>query len=322
MHLTKSRMASYGAELAAALRAAGQTSGPEIGFSPPNVSSPIKSIIGTIAISALVILLVLIVVHYTITPIFRFRPGQKGYITVPGIGRDDGEIYWKNEYPHGPLSEQSTLFSGTSDTSFNYTLSIDFFFQNLSSGIDTSQKLRPLLYRYNPAGTSTDGVPDYTLGIFLDPTVNDIQVIVRTTQLDQEIITVKNIVSQEAIRIGVVIGENYFEVYKNGRLVGTRRLRNPPKQAAGTIWADPGSVPSGIPKGTSDALSMSGQAGGTNPDIQCQQLNSGGPLGGAVNLHLWKRTLSPGEIKYSTPALPDASLFKQAQAKKTFLGII
>lgn len=278
-------MASYGAELAAALKAAGQSSSSVATTTyDMGTGGGIRSLIGTLAISALVVLLVLIVVHYTITPIFRFRPGAKGYISVPGITRDDGEIYWKNEYPHGPLSEQLTIFSGSSDTSFNYTLSIDFFFQNLTSGIDTSQRLRPLLYRYNPAGTSSDGVPDYTLGIFLDPTVNDIHVIVRTTQLDQELVVVKNIVSQEPIRIGVVMGENYFEVYKNGRLVGTRRLRNPPKQAAGTIWADPGSVPSGFSKGASSAV---------NPDIQCQQLNTGGPLGGAVNLHLWKRTLSP-----------------------------
>ncbi len=307
-------MGSYATELAAALRAAGQSTTSSTSFANYDVGTgTLRPLIGTFAITALVVLLVLIVVHYTITPIFRFRPGGKGFISVPGITRDDGEIYWKNEYPHGPLSEQSTLFSGTSDTSFNYTLSIDFFFLNLTSGIDTSQMLRPLLYRYNPAGTSKDGVPDYTLGIFLDPTVNDIQVIVRTTQLDQEIITVKNIVSQVPIRIGVVVGQNYFEVYKNGLLVGTRRLANPPKQAAGTIWADPGSVPTGVPKRGSASA---------NPDIQCQQLDSGGPLGGAVNLHIWKRTLSPGEIKYSTPALPDASLFKEAQAKKTFLGII
>jgi hypothetical protein len=303
-------MASYGSELAAALKAAGL--GANTSFtSDTSYDMNLGGIFGTLAVSALVVLLVLIAVHYTITPIFRFRPGGKGYITVPGITRDDGEIYWNNEYPHGPLSEQSTMFSGTSDTSFGYTLSIDFFFLNLSSGIDTSQKLRPLLYRYNPAGTSTDGVPDYTLGMFLDPTVNDIHVIIRTTQQDQELIVVKNIVSQEPIRIGVVVGENYFEVYKNGRLVATRRLRNPPKQAAGTIWADPGSVPGGIPQPRI----------ASNPDIQCKQINSGGPLGGAVNLHIWKRNLSPGELKYSTPALPAASLFKEAQAKKTFLGI-
>lgn len=318
MHLTKSRMASYGAELAAALKAAGQTNSTTSFTSYDISTSTIRPLIGTLAISALVILLVLIVVHYTITPIFRFRPGGKGFISVPGITRDDGEIYWKNEYPHGPLNEQSTFFSGSSDTSYNYTLSIDFFFLNLTSGIDTSQMLRPLLYRYNPVGTSIDGLPDYTLGIFLDPTVNDIQVIVRTTQLDQEIITIKNIVSQVPIRVGVVIGENYFEVYKNGLLVATRRLRNPPKQAAGIIWADPGSVPSGFSKRTNAEASTQKE----NTGIQCLQLDSGGTLGGAVNLHLWKRTLSPGEIKYSTPALPDASLFKEAKAKKTFLGII
>lgn len=269
-------------------------------------------ILGTLAVTALVTLIVLIIVHYTITPIFRIRPGGKGFISVPGITRDDGEIYWENQYPHGPLLENNTILTGNSDTSFNYTLSIDFYFMDLTSGMNTNQQLRPLLYRYNPAGTSTDGVPDYTLGMFLDPTVNDIHVIVRTTALNQEVIKIKNIVSQEAIRVGVVIGQNYFEVYKNGLLVGTRRLANPPKQATGTIWAEPGMTPGGV------AAPKPAEA---NRDI-CIGVAGTGILGGAVNLHLWKRVLSPGELKYSTPALPSPSLFKEATAKKRFLGII
>ena len=253
------------------------------------------SVAGTLLAIILVVLIILIVVHYTITPIFRFTPGGKGYITVPGITRDDGAVYWNQEFPHGPLLEQDTIFSGQTAISKNYTLSIDFFFDDLNHGINQTN-LRPLFYRYNPVGQQID----YSLGMFLDPQVNDILVQVRTVAGDTEVIRLRNVVAKVPIRVGVVIGEQYFEAYRNGNLVATRRLMAAPKGATGVFWADPGSAP-GCAPGTAASLAP------TSND--CTSV-AAGPLGGAVNLHLWRRVLSPGELKFSTPALPKAELFK------------
>jgi hypothetical protein len=271
-------------------------------YSYEGESGGLMSVAGTLLAVILVILIILIIVHYTITPIFRFTPGGKGYITVPGITRDDGAIYWEQEYPHGPLDEQDTIFGGQNAISKNYTLSIDFYFNDLNQGLNSG--LRPLFYRYNPIGQGID----YSVGIFLDSQVNDILVQVRTVAGDTEVIRLKNVIAKIPIRVGVVVGEQYFEAYRNGQLVATRRLASAPKGSGGVFWADPGSAP-----GSSAAM-----AAAATTSNGCTPVSSG-PLGGAVNLHLWRRVLSPGELKFSTPALPSAELFKTG-AKSSFLS--
>ena len=266
-----------------------------VGSSGPSYVEPetggMMSVAGTLLAAILVILIILIVVHYTITPIFRFTPGGKGLITVPGITRDDGAVYWEQEFPHGPLLEEATIFGAQNTISKNYTLSIDFYFDDLNHGIN-SETARPLFYRYNPVGQGID----YSVGIFLDPQVNDILVQVRTVTGDTEVIRLRNVVAKVPIRVGVVVGEQYFEAYRNGQLVSTRRLVSAPKAAGGVFWADPGSAPG-------SAAALKAISNGCTPV-------AAGPLGGAVNLHLWRRVLSPGELKFSTPALPKAEIFK------------
>ena len=265
-------------------------------------SGSLMSIGGSILAVILVILIILIVVHYTITPIFRFTPGGKGFIVVPGITRDDGAIYWEQTYPHGPLLEQDTIFGGDAAISKNYTMSIDFYFNDLNNGLN-KDNIRPLFYRYNPVGQGID----YSIGIFLDPQVNDILIQVQTVTGDTEVIRLRNVVAKVPIRVGVVVGEQYFEAYRNGSLVATRRLMSAPKAAAGVFWAEPGSTPGSA---TMDAATI--VKTGVCPPV------AAGPLGGAVNLHLWRRVLSPGELKFSTPALPSANLFKTGP-KSSFL---
>ncbi len=278
---------------------AGSTSSPS--YSYEGESGGLMSVAGTLLVTLLVILIILIVVHYTITPIFRFTPGGKGYITVPGITRDDGAIYWEQAYPHGPLKEEDTIFGGQVAISKNYTLSIDFYFNDLNHGLNSG--LRPLFYRYNPIGKGID----YSVGIFLDSQVNDILVQVRTVTGDTEVIRLKNVVAKVPIRVGVVVGEQYFEAYRNGQLVTTRRLMSAPKGSGGIFWAEPGSAP-----GSTASMVTTATTQGCTPV-------AAGPLGGAVNLHLWRRVLSPGELKFSTPALPSADLFKTGP-KSSFLS--
>ena len=59
----------------------------------------------------LVVMLILIVIHYTITPIFKTTQGSKGYIPVPGITLNDGHLYWKSPL-HDELKESDTILKG------------------------------------------------------------------------------------------------------------------------------------------------------------------------------------------------------------------
>ena len=244
---------------------------------------------GTIAVPLLLILfailIVLIVIHYTITPIFKTRPG-KGYIPVPGI-RANGSLYWTSPV-HDVLEERSTPLENVSQ---NYSLTVDFYFDDLTNGINKSSTQRLLFKRYNPASQATPN-----LEMYLEPQVNDLVVKVYTRDpithsINHNIIKVHNIVAKTPIRIGVIMGANYFEVYRNGLLVGTRTLTSSPFNSTGIIEANPGT------------------ASASTASSACPSTNTSGPLGYAMNLNVWNRILSPAEMRYAGPAMPTAATF-------------
>lgn len=244
--------------------------------------TPLK-IIGPIMLILLAILIVLIIVHYTITPIFKTSTG-KGYIPVPGI-KTAGYLYWSQPV-HDDLNEVNTPLHNISE---NYSLTVDFYFSDLMSGLNRTE-LRPIFMRYNPV-SQTRIAPN--VAMYLDPQVNDIIVKVFTRAQTQEIIRVRNIVAKTPLRIGIIMGSNYFEVYKNGQLVGTRTLRSQPSNSTGIIQSNPGA-----------AVTSASTAAPV-----CPNGDTSGPLGYSMNLNFWNRVLSPAEMRYAGPAMPSAATF-------------
>lgn len=245
--------------------------------------TPLK-IIGPIMLILLATLIVLIIVHYTITPIFKTTTG-KGYIPVPGI-RTTGFLYWPRPV-HDDFNELNTPLQNISE---NYSLTVDFYFSDLTSGLNQTQ-FRPIFTRYNPV-SQTQMTPN--LAMYLEPHVNDIIVKVFTREQTQEIIRVRNVVAKTPLRIGVVMGSNYFEVYRNGLLVGTRTLGSQPSNSTGIIQSNPGAV-------VSTASASAATA--------CPSGDTSGPLGYSMNLNFWNRILSPAEMRYAGPAMPSAATF-------------
>ncbi len=316
---------------------------------------------GLVAITVIV-MLILIAVHYTITPIFKINRDGTGIIPVPGISRDDGEIYWKNSLAHGYLEETATILGMAS----GYTLQMDIYIDDVNAGSNTSNE-RPLFLRYNPTGTLTP--IDYSVGVFLSPNINDMLVNLRTANGNTQTIMLKNVPPKTVIRVGIVVGDNYYEAYRDGELVGSRTFGNGIRAgASGRLWGSPGTtVPGSTPPppppppavnntlntipglfpDSNDTLAeaftnlienfttagaTAGATAGTpinnaaaqlgnaitnvinsatqaTPPAQCNIIQSSGTLGSVMNLHIWNRVLSPGEIKYASPAKPDASLF-------------
>ena len=85
-------------------------------------SSDIKGILMSIGSVLLALLIIAIIIHYTIYPIFKID--GKGFVPVPGIlqGNSDGKIYW-TESDHGELDEQNTILNGDKgDTSYTCLL--------------------------------------------------------------------------------------------------------------------------------------------------------------------------------------------------------
>jgi hypothetical protein len=273
-----------------------------------NSGTGIRSIFMGIATAALIITLILIVIHYTITPIFKIKSG-KGYIPIPGMG-NNGQLLWTT-YPHDPeLQESSTILKGDKGD-LPYTMQMDMYFDDLNAGINPD-KLRPLFLRYSPVVDPTSSTVNYSLGIFLEPNVNDMLVQIRTTNRDTEVIRIRNVPSKKPIRVGVTVSPSHYEVYYNGRLVGTRALKNPLLQSVGILFGAPGQTPGAEPPAQAPTVSPS-MFGSDNSTLQKDLCNispaSNGLLGGLINLNIWQYVLSADEMYYAGPTKPTAADF-------------
>ena len=307
-------MSSYKAQLNAALKQRGEgplgaahfiSSGPTEGISLLKVG-------GTLLIVIFIILIVLLIVHYTIRPVFKVKPNGKGFIPVPGIGKaDDGDVYW-TKLPHGDLLEADTIFGGPSastdpgqSSKVNYSLCADLYFNDLNSGVNTNNNNRKVFCRYNhQSSTNTGAGLDYSILMELASDRNDLIVQVRTTA-NTETAVLKNILPKTPTRIGIIVGEKYFEVYRDGKLVHTRVLVNEPSSHIGTFWGDPGGQPTIYAGSTVTRTPSDENLFVDNPQSQqtsCPAAPSG-PLGVVYNLHLWRRVISPEEMRDAMPRL-------------------
>ncbi len=266
-------------------------------------SSDIKGILMSIGSVLLAILIIAIIIHYTIYPIFKIK--GKGFIPVPGIitGDSNGKIYW-TEDNHGELDEKNTILNGDKgDTS--YSVMMDMYFDDLRAR-SVSQDEIPVFMRYSPISDGTKP-KNYSLGMFLDRSLNDLLIKIRTTK-DTEVIKIKNIPSKTPIRVGAIVTSNYFEVYYNGRLIGTRNLKNPPITSVGKIFGNPGNIP-----GSQVPIEQPQSNTGITLDSMLNECKVGpqqaGDLGKIINLHIWTYALGSDDAKNTTPAMPKASDF-------------
>ncbi len=272
----------------------------------------------------LVLILALIIVHYTITPIFKLKQGAPGYVPVPGMVKNDGYLYWKSPI-HDDLQESTTILKGDKGD-MAVTFQMDILLSNINFNLN-NDTIRPVFMRYSLATDPNSG-SNYSVGAFLEPHVNDLLIQVRTQNRDVEVVRVRNVPGKQPFRIGIVLAINYFEVYYNGRLVGTRNLKNPPLQSVGYLFGSPGSRPGNIDSSTGQVAncptSLSQQFKSIKNTACTSQGNVGGEdYGGIMNLYIWQRILTADEMRYSGPAMPSVDDFKRAaKGGSKFLNLL
>lgn len=231
--------------------------------------------IGAYIFSVLIIILILLLfIHFFITPIFSLYPGTPGIISLPGF--DDGSVFWNKETAAQILNEKLPI----STQCFNYSLNLDVFIQN---PIQFSEYPRIIFSRgasernNPPTGNTLLGlVNNYNLIIALLPDTTDMIVSVLNKDNNPENVIIPNIPAQEPFRLGIVLMEKAMEVYMNGKLIRTRAFDASPKAVLGNI---------NIAK---------------NDEINIAKLR---------NLKIWNRILLSSEIRNATPELSNASDF-------------
>jgi hypothetical protein len=231
-----------------------------------------------LSITAFVIFLLLIIVHYTYTPIFSFSAGDGGYIKLAS-GVSDSQIAWENEPPGSTLI---TKFNNVLPCGF--TLSLDVF---IDKDLSLSNMERMILYRGKrtivPDKTKTlqANYAESNLLVYLQNDTNDLVVSAITSDATGTFVesapTVLNVPIRQPFRVTAVYLPNLLEVYMNGRFIGSRVLKGKPLQTATQF----------LP-----------------PPEQFQQTVK------ILNVSYWARPLLAREIVAITPPLPDASKFK------------
>lgn len=230
-------------------------------------------IIGYLLGIFVVITVILLFINYYVTPVFQLNPGGPGVIPVPGMS--DGTTYWTKS-PTSPISDTATPI-GTQTS--NWSMTLDFF---IKEPISTHPYPRVLFHRGLELQSSpssallTDVAPNYNIAIALTPDTTDMIVSAQNANNNMENILIPNVPVQTPFRVGVVLMDSAIEVYLNGRLLKTRTFSAPLKQTIGQFWS---------PQGDMAAIAS------------------------VRNLHLWKRPISPSEMRYAQPQLASAASF-------------
>uniref|UniRef100_A0A6C0DH29 Uncharacterized protein n=1 Tax=viral metagenome TaxID=1070528 RepID=A0A6C0DH29_9ZZZZ len=225
-----------------------------------------KAIVGYILSVSVILLMILLLVHYFVRPIFQLSPGGPGFIPVPGL--NDSELFWKPGTVVSPIKDIQTRLAGRSA---NFTMTMDIVILN---PLTFSNKNRPIFMR----GSSLDPDPgkkgkslDVTsITVALKPDTTDMVIILMNSSNNEEPITIPNVPVQTPFRLGIVIMDMAMEAYINGKLIKTRTLDASPRQSGGDFSPPQGQM------------------------VDLARVN---------NLQLWDRVLTPSEIRYSKPSL-------------------
>jgi hypothetical protein len=261
-----------------------------------------------------ILLLILIFVHFTVRPVFSFVPGGKGFLQVPS-GSDD-KVYWNDKKQPIPDSIEARtpidnpLKVGITDTLTaydwinNFSFSVDIYIRKLQESNPNKRIILYKTYRYGNVGSGTPVVDspfkdtpiasNESLVTYMKPKCS---MLVYLTDANDLIVTffssvggtstefscrpIKNIPLNEPFRLSVVVEENMFTVYLNG------------KQTFQKFVSKTGIT---LPSYTSN----SGQperfypppSWAINPRTVYVQ-----------NLHLWPRPISYAEVVSAQPAL-------------------
>lgn len=292
----------FGKVLSTVTQAPGQVV--SIATSSPTASYAM-SILYYVVLFAFVIFLVLVIVHFTVFPIFRFKPGDKGIIKVPSA--TDRWLYWNDTKQPTALQLAPPEGNKGGDYPFinNFTMSIDLLVRRLGQ---TTQKNRLVLIKANRNKTSSwltqepsDDLSAYmsdkaSMIVYFD-TNNDLNVSffvnkngVRTIESSKPI---QNIPLYKPFRLTIVAEERIFTVYLDGKHVFQR------------------AVPSGITVNKDD-LNMTGNQAMNNQGFFAPPFWTGAAEQQSIfhqNLMLWHRPIQAVEVREASPALALESQF-------------
>jgi hypothetical protein len=209
---------------------------------PGGVNSGVLQYLYYIVILILVGLIILVIIHFTITPIFRVGAGKPGIISLPGS--NDSQHFWKKG------STLTDVSGAAVNTAKNYSFTFDFILDDPTLTLDKPKVLLargpPFIYppTYGATDTITTIVPDFNVCVYLERTTNNLIVAVQTvnttasgTTYPITSVEIPNIPVRKQISLGVMVGDKALEVYVNGYLAKTKNYLYPIREEKGDFIA-------------------------------------------------------------------------------------
>jgi hypothetical protein len=238
---------------------------------------------------SLLLFLVLVVINYTVTPIFSFYPGSPGVIPVPGLTND--LIYWKDKTQPAfsdPVPKKEDKLYGKSYVNM-FSFGIDLYVRELAA---SNASTRIILYKASapiPAPPKIDVA--FTADSFINYMKKRSSMIMYLTDTNDLVVTffsgskqyntapIKNIPLYTPFRITLVVEDRMFTIYLNSKQVFQRLVPE--------LIAMPSEGNSGM------QLFYSSPEWSNNPrhSIYVQ------------NFHLWSRPITYKEVISARPAL-------------------
>ena len=225
-------------------------------------------ILGYIVSILTMLIIILLLVHYFIYPVFQLNPGGAGFIPVPGM--NDNEVFWK---PGTVLSPIKSLETVIGNKTFNMSMTLDIMIKNPQTFSNDGNRVFFSRGMDSPEPAAGKSLTDI-LTVALAANTTDMVITLINMENNPEPIYIPNVPVLTPFRLGIVLLDKAMEVYINGKLLKTRRLSASPKEGGYSFYPPQASM------------------------AQVVRVN---------NLILWERPITAPEIRYAKPALMTAN---------------
>lgn len=300
--------ASYGTQVAAS-------------YATPENGSYLLNVLFYLFMYLFIIFIALLVIHFSITPVFKFTPGAKGYIGVSS--NSDDKVYWNDKKQ--PLSDQTARAPKIGDDlaaypfTTDFSFSVDLFVRRITDadnskrrvilyktfeyGNDLSQKIQVSgrlgggaageVYAL-PSPEPTEALEDYmkkhcSMYMYLSNTNNlGLTFFSGSPAVPYSIKEIKNIPLYTPFRVTAVCQGRTFTVYVNGKQTFQRM------------------IPVAITLNSDNSMPATSQRFYASPEWAKEPTQTIF----LQNLHLWPRAITYEEVTNAQPALALASDFE------------
>jgi hypothetical protein len=275
-------------------------------YATPENGSYTLNVLFYLVLYAFIIFIALILIHFTIYPVFKFTPGARGLIGVSTT--KDSNVYWNMKKQPATLAHAPLQGDALSAYPFinNFSFSVDLFVRRIT---DTAATTRVILYKTYTSGpqsgtsaTGSDPPPLNTgpsaaeADIATNYMNSKVSMFMYLTKTNDLVVTfysgasgtpyssrqIKNIPLYTPFRVTVVVEDKTFSVYINGQQAFQRTI---PGQ---TITLN---TLGNLPTAQQRFFSPPAWADQPTKTIFLQ------------NLQLWTRAISYSEVQTAQPAL-------------------